>query len=53
MARPKKVEESIEEVSEEKSFPKFTCNVNFNNKEYKKGDEWTAEVPEAIKPFLE
>jgi hypothetical protein len=46
----KKVEEVKEEV---KVYPKFTCNVSFNNKEYAKGDEWKTEIPEAIKNFLE
>jgi hypothetical protein len=49
----KKTEESKEETKEAKSYPKFTCNVSFNNKEYAKGDEWKQEVPEAIKNFLE
>jgi len=54
MTKEKKVSEpKAEPKAEKKAHPKFTCNVNFNNKEYKKGEEWTSEVPEAIKSFLE
>jgi hypothetical protein len=55
MAKVKNSEVKTEEVlpvKESKEFPKFTCNVNFNNKEYKQGEEWTSEIPEAIKSFL-
>jgi hypothetical protein len=44
--------EEVLPVKKKKEFPKFTCNVNFNNKEYKKDEEWTSEIPEPIKSFL-
>jgi hypothetical protein len=62
MARPKKVIEETQEMPAvveaaqvqklEQPGSVFTCNVNFNNKEFKAGDKWEGEVPEAIKAFL-
>ena len=54
MAKTKKASCEETESAEEVKLPKFTCNVNYNNVEYKQGDEWKAtEIPESIKQFLE
>jgi hypothetical protein len=43
----------LKEIKEIVKLPAFNCNVNYNNIEYKKGEEWkNGKIPKELEQFL-